>query len=88
MSIVSHPRAARLSLGVCPQFTAIDAQLSVREHLDVYGRLKGLRPGSELRVNVESMLNAAGLQGYADRDASRLSGGNQRKLALAIVLMG
>jgi ATP-binding cassette subfamily A (ABC1) protein 3 len=87
-SAVSQPRAARLHLGVCPQFTAIDAQLSVREHLDVYGRLKGLAPGPELRGNVAQIMRAAGLDAYAEREASRLSGGNQRKLALAIALMG
>jgi ATP-binding cassette subfamily A (ABC1) protein 3 len=86
-SIISAPQAARLSLGVCPQFTALDA-LTVAEHLDVYGRLKGLRPGAELRANVDAILGAAGLAGYRDRAASALSGGNQRKLALAIALMG
>jgi ATP-binding cassette subfamily A (ABC1) protein 3 len=87
-SIVANTQSARLALGVCPQFTAIDAQLSVAEHLAVYGRLKGLRTGSELRTNVDAMLKATGLATYADREASRLSGGNQRKLALAIALMG
>ncbi|KAI0778957.1 P-loop containing nucleoside triphosphate hydrolase protein [Trametes elegans] len=88
VSIVHHPRAARLSLGVCPQFTAIDSQLTVREHLLVYGRLKGLRRGEELRENVERLMHATALHMYADRLASKLSGGNQRKLSLAIALIG
>lgn len=88
MSIIKHPRKARLALGVCPQFTAIDAQLSVVEHLRVYGRLKGLKPGPELDSNVDTLLNVTGLKCYRKREASRLSGGNQRKLALAIALMG
>lgn len=87
-SIVHHPRAARLSLGVCPQFTAIDSQLTVREHLLVYGRLKGLYRGEEVRSNVESLMHATSLHMYADRLASKLSGGNQRKLSLAIALIG
>ncbi|KAL1669459.1 P-loop containing nucleoside triphosphate hydrolase protein [Schizophyllum commune] len=88
VSIVRDPRGARLNLGVCPQFTAIDTQLSVREHLLVYGRLKGLSPGQELDDNVHTLLRATRLDVYADRLASKLSGGNQRKLALAIALMG
>ncbi|KAI0640229.1 P-loop containing nucleoside triphosphate hydrolase protein [Trametes polyzona] len=88
VSIVHHPRAARLSLGVCPQFTAIDSQLTVREHLLVYGRLKGLYRGEELRTNVERLMYATSLHMYADRLASKLSGGNQRKLSLAIALIG
>ncbi|KAJ7083358.1 hypothetical protein B0H15DRAFT_422992 [Mycena belliarum] len=86
-SIVNHPRTARVALGVCPQFSAIDAQLSVREHLEIYGRLKGLRSG-DLHSSVDSLLLATGLNLYADRLASKLSGGNQRKLSLAIALMG
>ncbi|RPD64790.1 P-loop containing nucleoside triphosphate hydrolase protein [Lentinus tigrinus ALCF2SS1-6] len=87
-SIVRHTQQARLSLGVCPQFTAIDAQLTVREHLHVYARLKGLRRGAETQRNVHAIMVATGLDVYADRLASKLSGGNQRKLALAIALIG
>ncbi|KAJ7077598.1 hypothetical protein C8R43DRAFT_1178602, partial [Mycena crocata] len=86
-SVINHPRTARVSLGVCPQFSAIDAQLSVREHLAIYGRLKGLQ-SEDLHSSVESLLLATGLHVYADRLASKLSGGNQRKLSLAIALMG
>lgn len=87
-SVIRHPRTARLSLGVCPQFTAIDSQLTVREHLIIYGRLKGLKKGSELEENVELVLQGTALSMYADRLASKLSGGNQRKLSLAIALIG
>ncbi|KAI0673963.1 P-loop containing nucleoside triphosphate hydrolase protein [Trametes maxima] len=87
-SIVRHTQGARHSLGVCPQFTAIDAQLTVREHLHVYARLKGLRRGEEVRRDVDALMQATGLDLYADRMANKLSGGNQRKLALAIALIG
>lgn len=87
-SVVRHPRTARSSLGVCPQFTAIDSQLTVREHLMIYGRLKGLRRGTELDTSIEAILHGTSLVMYADRLASKLSGGNQRKLSLAISLIG
>lgn len=88
VSVIRHPRTARLALGVCPQFTAIDSQLTVREHLMIYGRLKGLTGGEELRHNVDALMQATALNIYADRLASKLSGGNQRKLSLAIALIG
>ncbi|TFY63698.1 hypothetical protein EVJ58_g3098 [Rhodofomes roseus] len=88
VSVVHHPRSARLSLGVCPQFTAIDSELTVEEHLIVYGRLKGLYRGEELTRNVQALMRATSLDIYAGRLAVRLSGGNQRKLALAIALIG
>ena len=87
-SVVRSTQAARHALGVCPQFTAIDAQLTVREHLHVYARLKGLGRGEEARRDVDVVLVASGLWRYADRLARRLSGGDQRKLALAIALIG
>ncbi|KAI0327697.1 P-loop containing nucleoside triphosphate hydrolase protein [Cubamyces sp. BRFM 1775] len=87
-SIVRHTQAARRFLGVCPQFTAIDTQLTVREHLYIYARLKGLRRGEEVQRNLDVVMHATGLLQYADRLASQLSGGNQRKLALAIALIG
>ena len=87
-SVIRNPKTARASLGVCPQFTAIDSQLTVREHLIIYGRLKGLRPGPELDDSITAIINAIGLTTYSDRFANKLSGGNQRKLCLAIALMG
>lgn len=87
-SILRQPRLARLRLGVCPQFTAIDSQLSVREHLLIYGRLKGLLRGPELDRDIGALLKVTKLDIYSERLASKLSGGNQRKLALAIALIG
>ncbi|GJJ10065.1 hypothetical protein Clacol_004291 [Clathrus columnatus] len=87
-SIISHPNRARLQLGVCPQFTAIDPQLTVHEHLVIYGLLKGLRRGPELEENISILLRGTTLTPYADRLANQLSGGNQRKLSFAISLIG
>ncbi|TDL17229.1 P-loop containing nucleoside triphosphate hydrolase protein [Rickenella mellea] len=87
-SVITHPKTARLSLGVCPQFTAIDSKLSVREHLMIYGRLKGLKRGAEVNKDVQALLDVTALSEYADRLAVDLSGGNQRKLSLAIALIG
>lgn len=81
MSITTQSSHARISLVVSPQFTAIDSQLSVREHLVVYGRLKGSRR-EELKKDVTTLMEAPELWRYRDRLASKLSGGNQRKLAL------
>ncbi|EIW75760.1 hypothetical protein CONPUDRAFT_131199 [Coniophora puteana RWD-64-598 SS2] len=88
VSVASQPNASRLSLGVCPQFTAIDAHLTVREHLLLYGLFKGLSRGAEIDNNVDSLLRATDLWEYHERLACQLSGGNQRKLALAIALIG
>ncbi|KIK71569.1 hypothetical protein GYMLUDRAFT_33772 [Collybiopsis luxurians FD-317 M1] len=87
-SVIRRPKKARFSLGVCPQFTAIDSQMTVREHLLIYGQLKGVPKGPVLDNDIVLLLKATGLAIYADRLASKLSGGNQRKLSLAIALIG
>ncbi|KAG8682160.1 hypothetical protein FRC08_015150 [Ceratobasidium sp. 394] len=40
VSVVDELAAARVSLGVTPQFSAADSQLTVREHMMIYGSLK------------------------------------------------
>lgn len=84
ISIVSKRAAARGHLGVCPQFDAMDT-MTVTEHLHFYARARGV-PDPETSVN--AILSATGLSRYQTRLASKLSGGNKRKLSLGIALMG
>jgi len=87
ISALQHPSSSRRAIGVCPQFTAIDSQLTVREHLSIYALLKGLSR-SEIDRDIDELLGATTLTQYSDRLARHLSGGNQRKLALAISMIG
>jgi ATP-binding cassette subfamily A (ABC1) protein 3 len=64
----------------------MDAHFTVREHLFIYGRLRGLE-SEQLKSDINSLIGATGLDSYANRLATKLSGGNQRKLALAIALI-
>lgn len=76
--------AARNSLGVCPQVDACD-QMTVLEHLRFYARVRGV---DDVERNVQEGLRAVGLEPFCHRMAAALSGGNKRKLSLAIALMG
>ncbi|KAK3316118.1 P-loop containing nucleoside triphosphate hydrolase protein [Apodospora peruviana] len=87
VSVTRHLAAARSHLGVCPQFDAID-QMTVREHLRFYARVRGISGRADLEHNVSAVLRAVGLRAFADRQAHALSGGNKRKLSLGIALMG
>ncbi|KAH6612762.1 hypothetical protein C7974DRAFT_346711 [Boeremia exigua] len=84
ISIISKRAAARGHLGVCPQFDAMDT-MTVTEHLYFYARARGV-PDPESSVN--AILQATGLARFQTRLASKLSGGNKRKLSLGIALMG
>lgn len=84
MSIVRKRAAARGNLGVCPQFDAMDT-MTVTEHLYFYARARGV---TDPKASVEAVLQATSLARFSDRLASKLSGGNKRKLSLGIALMG
>jgi ABC-type multidrug transport system ATPase subunit len=59
--------------------------MTVLEHLRFYGRIRGVR---DVENNVNEVIRAVGLTPYGERMAAKLSGGNRRKLSLAIALMG
>lgn len=40
--ICSHPKAARKYIGYCPQFDALLEFLTVKEHLELYARIKSV----------------------------------------------
>ncbi|KAK3328837.1 hypothetical protein B0H66DRAFT_2680 [Apodospora peruviana] len=84
VDVSRHPRLAQKAIGVCPQFDALDL-LTARQHLEFYARIKGI---DDVKANVEAVMARVGLTAYADRQAAKLSGGNKRKLSLAIALMG
>ena len=76
----------RKALGVCPQQNVLFAELSPVEHLALYGELKGLR-AADLVVAIGDMLRRVGLAERAAVRAEALSGGQKRKLCLAIALL-
>ncbi|OQN98211.1 hypothetical protein B0A48_15487 [Cryoendolithus antarcticus] len=83
-SIIAQRAAARQSLGVCPQFDAMD-QMTAVEHLRFYARARGIK---DVEHNVEQVIHAVGLAPFKSRMAAKLSGGNKRKLSLGIALIG
>ncbi|KAL5335820.1 hypothetical protein BJX70DRAFT_401245 [Aspergillus crustosus] len=84
ISVLKHRAAARARLGVCPQFDAMD-QMTVLEHLIFYARIRGIL---DITHNVNEIIHAVGLGPFKHRMATKLSGGNKRKLSLGIALMG
>jgi ABC-type sugar transport system ATPase subunit len=59
--------------------------MTVREHLAFYAKIRGVE---NVPTAVDHMIRKVGLQPFADRLADKLSGGNKRKLSLAIALVG
>lgn len=73
-------------VGYCPQFDAINEVLTGREMLTLFAELRGISVGVEEEVN--KWLSALGLEEYADKPCGEYSGGNKRKLSMAVALIG
>lgn len=88
ITILGHDRAltppAEIArqLGVIPQDIALYARLTARENLQLFGRLQGV-PAAALPERIDWALAWSGLADRADDQASRFSGGMQRRLNIA-----
>ncbi len=74
-------------MGVCPQHDVLWNDLTAREHVAFYGRLKGLS-GQTLRNATFKVLNDVKLYHVADKQAGKFSGGMKRRLSVANALIG
>jgi len=77
----------RRKIGYCPQFDALLELLTVEEHLYLYARIKGMGERSIPRV-VRGIMSDMDLLDFANKAAGSLSGGNKRKLSVAIAMIG
>jgi ATP-binding cassette subfamily A (ABC1) protein 3 len=80
-------RAGRTKIGYCPQDNPLIPIVSVEEHMRLYGQIKGLT-GEALDVAVDSWIVALNLSEHRKKLAGNLSGGNKRKLCVAIAMIG
>ncbi|TMW59992.1 hypothetical protein Poli38472_000034 [Pythium oligandrum] len=85
--ILSQQIDIRREIGYCPQFDALIDLLSVREHLELFAQIKGV-PRSELDEVVREKMQQLNLTAFEHKLAGSLSGGNKRKLSVAIAMIG
>ena len=78
---VDGPRI-RARIGVVPQLDNLDAELSVRENLEVYGRYFGLSR-ARVRAKAVELMEFAQLTDRAASPVEPLSGGMKRRLTIA-----
>lgn len=92
VSIMGHDvgtdiEKVRQLTGVCPQHDVLFELLTPAEHLEVFYELKLGRPADKAS-EIAQLLEDIGLNDKKDALAFTLSGGNQRKLSVAIALCG
>ena len=86
-SLQSNIDMFRSNLGYCPQFDALLDDLTGEENLYLFARLRGV-PKNKLKRDVDSLIEMLGLQGHYTRPVGKYSGGNKRKVSIAVALLG
>jgi ABC-type multidrug transport system ATPase subunit/TM2 domain-containing membrane protein YozV len=85
--VVSQTSKAQRSMGLCPQFDTLVERYSVRENLYFFASIKGIDEDSITAV-VEAFMKALNIKKYENKLIQHLSGGNRRKVSLAVALLG
>ncbi|XP_005584853.3 ATP-binding cassette sub-family A member 9 isoform X1 [Macaca fascicularis] len=74
-------------LGYCPQENALWPNLTVRQHLEVYAAVKGLRKG-DATIAITRLADALKLQDQLKAPVKTLSEGIKRKLCFMLSILG
>jgi ABC-2 type transport system ATP-binding protein len=82
VDVVSSPAAARINIGVVPQYNTLDRSLTVFENLYFHCRYFGFRH-SEARVRSSELLAQFHLEERTDAYPQQLSGGLAQRLLIA-----
>ena len=73
-------------MGYCPQFDPLIDQMTVLETMFMYSRLRGIKENLILKTCL-SLIGLLDLNDHKSKMCYTLSGGNKRKLSVAIALV-
>ncbi len=76
----------RSQIGYMPQGGALYGELTVRQNLELYARLRGIDP-EQSPDRMDTLYRATGLAPFTGRATDRLSGGMRQKLAMACAVV-
>lgn len=85
-SILTDPKAVKSMIAVSPQETAVAPGLSVRENMELMCGVHGLSK-SKTKERVAELTALLQLEPLLTRRAGKLSGGQQRRLSIAMALI-
>ena len=86
-SIVKEPEQVKRLIGVSPQETAVAPNLSVKENLELMGGIHGFSK-EKTQEMIRKLTQQFSLDTVFLRKAGKLSGGWQRRVSIAMALMG
>ena len=86
-SVVKDVNEVKKIIGVSPQETAIAPNLSVKENLDLMCGIYGFSK-EKIKIKVAELMEQFELNSIEKKKAGKLSGGWQRRLSIAMALIG
>ncbi|XP_058458945.1 cholesterol transporter ABCA5-like [Malaya genurostris] len=86
-SITINQDDAFKTLGYCPQHDALWKNITVREHLELYARIRGVAR-KDLNRLVTTYLTGLHIHEHANKQTQHCSGGTRRKLSYAMAMVG
>jgi len=87
VNVATDMKRIRHLIGYCPQFDALLDNLTSRQHLELYAAIKGI-PAHMREPLIKEKLQQLNLTNFEHVQAGTYSGGNKRKLSVAIALLG
>lgn len=86
-SVVNAPKKVKTFIGISPQETAVAPGLTVRENLDLMCGVHGFDK-KKTSHRIKELTDAFKLAEILNKKAGKLSGGWQRRLSIAMALIG
>jgi len=84
---VAEPGRAKRSMGITPQEAGLFERLTVREHFELFARLKRLSRKESL-VAAQQVIQDLGLGPETNKKVGALSGGQRRRILIGLSLLG
>ncbi|XP_059086217.1 retinal-specific phospholipid-transporting ATPase ABCA4-like [Tigriopus californicus] len=75
-------------IGFCPQQSVLFPDLSTREHLVFYAKLKGLHDLVEVEAAIDDLIGAMNIGAAQHEPVKNLSEGNQRRVCISLAFIG
>ena len=87
VDVVAEPEIAKRAMGITPQEAGIFERLTVREHFELFARLKRLSK-IEAREAAREVIAELGLRLETNKSVGALSGGQRRRILIGLALLG
>ena len=84
---VAEPERAKRAMGITPQEAGLFDRLTVREHFELFARLKHLS-ALAAREAAQAVIAQLGLIAETNRSIGALSGGQRRRILIGLALLG